>query len=573
MRTKIINIIVASLFLLLILTLLNMQVIQSARFKNLSDRNCIRLLPQEGNRGNILDRNGEVIVDSQVSYDAMIMPQPSAELQNSLALMASILGKNPAQLIGRYKKNYVASFAPVLIATNIDPKKAIALEEVKTDSNGIIIQPRVSRHYPYGDLACHLLGYLNEIDTWRLTKLADYGYQTKDLVGFGGVEERYDYYLRPKKGGLSIEVDHLGRSTRTLGFRPPVGGKEIRLTLELRLQKIVEEALKGRKGSVVVMAPFTGEILAMASAPGFNPLIFLEKSGTSIKDVFSDKDAPLINRAISATYPPGSIFKIVVASAGLETSKINLGTRFNCTGGINLGKQHFACWEPHGEQDIILAIAHSCNVFFYRSGLLTGAQNIHDYATRFALSRTTSIDLPYEAGGFVPNPLWKKIYKFQSWFDGDTVNLSIGQGEVLVTPLQMARLIAVFANGGFLVNPYIVSSIDGQENPLHKVHPSRVGLKGSTIDNIRKGLREVVLDDRGTAHVLASLPISVAGKTGTAQAPPGQPHAWFVGFFPYESPAFVISVVLEHGGPGYVSSVVAKEIISRMLQEGLIDNG
>jgi penicillin-binding protein 2 len=216
------------------------------------------------------------------------------------------------------------------------------------------------------------------------------------------------------------------------------------------------------------------------------------------------------------------------------------------------------------------AITHSCNVFFYRTGLLVGAQLIHDYALKFGFARATSIELPYEESGFVPSPLWKKIYKFKNWFDGDTANLSIGQAELLVTPLQIARMMAVFANRGRLVTPYIVKAIDGQDFSLSQKKISVLPLKESTIDYIRQGLRNVVADPSGTANVLSSLSVAVAGKTGTAQAPPGQSHAWFVGFFPFKHPKFVICVFLERGGPGYAASVLTKQIIEEMIEGGLI---
>jgi penicillin-binding protein 2 len=235
-----------------------------------------------------------------------------------------------------------------------------------------------------------------------------------------------------------------------------------------------------------------------------------------------------------------------------------------------VGRQEFSCWNTHNQQNLIAAIAHSCNVFFYRTGLLLGAQVIHDYAVKFGLSRPTSFELPYEVGGFVPSPLWRKINKFRNWFDGDTANLSIGQGDCLVTPLQMARVMAVFANGGYAVTPYIVKAIDGRDISIYQRKIVNLSLKTTTIDYIRQGLREVILDPGGTGKVLSDLSVSTAGKTGTAQVPSSQPHAWFIGFFPFKNPKFVICVFLERGGPGYFSCILAKHIIEAMINEGLI---
>lgn len=568
-RAKVAKVLIICMFFFLGLGLVNLQVIGGRSYRALSDKNCIRLLPQTGARGKILDRQGNILADSKLSYDAIILPQELNQPEKELTEAAAILGTSPRDLKETFRQGYVSSSVPVTIAKNINIKKAIALEELKNEIPGIIIQPKPVRHYPYGRLASHVIGYVSEIDRWRLTKLEDYGYKTKDIVGFGGVEERYDYYLRQEEGGLSVEVDHRGRFARMLGFKPARNGKDLQLTLDLKIQKIADGKLEGRRGCVIIMDPYTGEIIAMASSPNFNPSLFVAKS-PSISNLFNNPDAPLINRAISASYPAGSVFKVIVAAAALETRKINSSTTFLCQGGISIGNQGFACWSKHGQQNLIEAITHSCNVFFYKTGLLAGAQIIHDYAVKFGLSKPASFELPYEAGGFIPSPLWRRINKFQNWFDGDTANLSIGQGDVLVTPLQLTRMMAVFANKGYLVTPYIVKAIDGQDISTYQRKATRLSLKASTIDYIRQGLRDVVLNPGGTANVLSDIGVSVAGKTGTAQVAHGQPHAWFVGFFPFKNPKFVICVFLEHGGPGYVSCVLTKQIIADLVSGGLI---
>ena len=570
MRVKIVSWIVIFGFLFLALNILNIELIQGRKFENLSNQNCIRLIPQEGSRGRILDRQGNIIIDNNLSYDVMVSPYENDQINKTLLGLANILNANFKDMKDTFRNKYIASFMPVTIAKNIDVKKAIALEELKPDLDNIMIQPYPLRSYPYGRLACHVLGYLNEIDLWRLTKLANYGYKTRDIVGFGGVEEKYDYFLRQEAGGLSVEVDHRGRLVSVLGFRPPRNGKDIQLTIDLKIQKIVEENLKGRNGSVILMDPYSGEIIAMANKPNFNPSVFVKKSDSSILNLFADSDAPFINRAISGVYPAGSIFKLVVATAALETGKINLSTTFFCPGSTYIGKQRFSCWDTHNLQNLTSAITNSCNVFFYRTGLLIGAQTIYDYAIKFGFSHPTAIDLPYEAGGFVPSPLLRKIYRFKNWFDGDTANLAIGQGELLVTPIQIIRMMTVFANKGTLVTPYIVKAIDGEDIVNLKRRAVRLSLKNSTINYIRQGLRSVVADPKGTANALSSLPVSVAGKTGTVQVHQGSPHGWFAGFFPYQAPKFVICVFLEHGGSGHASSLVAKQIIEGMIQEGLI---
>jgi len=607
-RARVINFILIGMFLFLILGLLNHEVVRGRRYRELSNKNSIRLLPQRGARGKIFDRQGNIIVGNKLSFDVFLLPQefnpstllgingersrtinpstllgingersrtinPSTGLgiDKRLSKVSDILGLKPKDLKEAFRFGYMAPSLPVTIAKNIDLKKAIALEELKIDLPGIVIQPNPVRDYPFGSLASHVIGYVNEIDYWRLSKLADYGYKTKDLVGFGGVEEKYDYYLRQQEGGISVEVDHKGKFRRLLGFKQPNNGKNIQLTLDLKIQKIVEGSLQGRKGCVILMQPHSGEIIAMASFPRFKPSVFVDREAALISNLSSDPDSPLRNSAISAAFPPGSIFKIIVAVAGLETRRVNPHMNLFCQGSTLIGKRKFNCWDTHQEQDLTNAIAQSCNVFFYRAGLSVGAGVMHNYAVKFGLSKPTAFELPYEVAGLIPSqrsniPFFAK----ERWFDGDTANFSIGQGQTLTTPLQLTRMMAVFANQGYLVRPYVVKAIDTRDISLYQRKLVKIPIKKTTIDYIRGGLRKAVADSKGTANTLSKLSTPVAGKTGTAQAPPGRPHAWFVGFFPYEEPKFVICVFLERGQSGYYSALLAKEIIGKLIGAGLI---
>ncbi|MDD5155704.1 MAG: penicillin-binding protein 2 [Candidatus Omnitrophica bacterium] len=570
MRNKAIAVFIMSIFLLLALGLFNLQVIHGRKFKELSNKNCIRLLTQAGGRGRILDRNGRVIIGNRLSYDVLVLPQDDKQVEAALRKLSVVLPADYGRLKESFDGGYISSSMPVNVVRNIDAKKAIILEESKLNFPAIVIQPHPVRDYPYNRLACHVIGYLNEIDHWRLTKLGDYGYKTKDIVGFGGIEEKYDYYLRQEDGVLSVEVDHRGNFMRVLGFKPSRNGKDVQLTLDLQVQKIAEDVLGDRKGSVIIMDPATGEIIAMVSNPGFAPAAFIKKSGSYIPGLFNSPQAPLLNRAISGVYPPGSVFKVVVASAALETGKINPDTTFTCTGSTYVGRREFRCWDKHGQQNLLAAIAHSCDVFFYKTGLLLGAQNIHDYALKFGFSKPTSIDLPYESGGFVPSPLWRKLSRFQNWYDGDTANFAIGQGDLMVTPIQVTRAMAVFANKGVLVRPYLAKAVDNHDISSSQRKFTKAGLKVSTINSVSQGLRQVVAEPSGTGSILAGLPVEVAGKTGTVQVPRGQAHAWFAGFFPYKKPKFVICVFLEHGASGQVSCRLARQIIEMMAKENLI---
>ncbi len=570
MRLKFLEIIIVMVFIFLLSWLFNMQVVNGDKFISLSDKNCIRLIPQEGKRGDILDRNGQLLVGSTISYDLLILPQDKSNLDFTLNALSSVLLVPFNELKDRYKKNYISKNMPVVIAKNIDRQKALMLEELKFNYDGVRVQPRPIRYYPYGSLAAHLIGYLSQIDQWRLTKLEFYGYKVRDIVGYGGIEEKYDYYLRQEDGGVSQEVDHRGKLTRLLGYKPPKSGKDIQLTIDYKIQKIVEDSLENRKGSVVMMDPNTGEIIALASGPTFDPSIFVKKKSNDIVNLYRDTAAPMLNRAISGTYPPGSVFKVVDAVAALELNKVTPDTSYFCPGYLAVGKRNFKCWSTHNDQNLEAALAHSCDVYFYKIGLSVTPNVLHDYSSKFGLGKVSGVELPYENSGFIPSPLWKKITHFQNWYDGDTANFSIGQGAVMTSPLQLARLMAVFANDGKLVTPYLVKSIEGKDVTKSHRKISDLHVKSATIEAVRKGLRAVVAWDTGTSNILSTMPVSVAGKTGTAQTSRNENHAWFVGFFPYDNPKYVISVFLERGGHGYLCCVLAKQIIETMNAQGLL---
>lgn len=572
MRSSVLFTFFTACFLTLTGGLIHTSLINNTKYARLSERNSIRLLPQPGARGRILDRNGTVLVDNTLSYDVLLLPQKLNQIDDILRQVSLVLGRDYREIKAAFHSEFKGQAAPVVIAKNIDRLKAIALEELKSDLPGIFVQTNPVRRYPYGVLGCHMIGYVNEIDLWRLTKLESYGYNTKDIVGFMGVEEKYDYYLRQDEGGISFEVDHRGRLRRTLGFKQPKNGRDLQLTVDLRVQQIAEQALGDAKGAIIVMSPRTGEIIAMASGPTFSPDAFVRRDNEALRRIFSDPDAPIINRAIGGVYPPGSIFKVISVVAALETKKVEEHTSFLCTGSLKIGRLVKKCWDEagHGMQDAAAALAHSCNVYIYHIGMLTGGQSIHDWAVRFGCSKPSGIEIPYESSGFMPSPLLRKMHSFRNWYDGDSANVAIGQGEVLVTPLQMTRMMAVFANGGYLVKPYIIKALAGRDLSAFAGKSVRFPIRNETFEIVRRGLRDTVASRIGTGNVLSDLPVEVAGKTGTAQAPPGQTHAWFVGFFPFNEPKYVICVFLERGGPGYYACVRARQMIAQMVQEGLV---
>ena len=547
-----------------------LQLVNGRKFIQLSDNNRIRIVPQLGSRGNILDRKGSVIIGNRLSYNVLVIPRQIYNSDNTIRKLSEILEVPFEKLQSTFRQRQVSSFLPVVLVENIDKKKAIIIEEARPSLPGVIIDPVPTRFYPYQKLACHLAGYLGEIDHWRLTKLKDYGYNKKDIVGYSGIEERYDYYLRQEEGGLQVEVDHLGNITRILGLRSPKNGKDIQLTVDLEIQKIIEESLGEREGAVVIMDSYSGEILGMASSPGFNPEIFINKSASK-ESIFKNPHAPLFNRCISGAYPLGSVFKVVVAAAALESKKISPSTTYQCSGSLMIGRRSYSCWSAHGDENLKNALIHSCNVFFYRLGLLLGPDRMYEWALKFGLGKPTQIDLPSENSGHLPNSFWERLNKFKTWFDGDTANFAIGQGDLLVSPIQTAVFMASIANGGNLVRPYLIKSIGSKDVVNYQRRLSHVPIRDTTLELIRAGLRGVVGDEEGTANILSGVGVSVSGKTGTAQTTSGrQPHAWFVGFFPAEKPKFTICVFLEHAGPSVYACQIAKRIIEAMKEKGLL---
>ncbi len=590
-RIRILGRLIAVGFLLLSLVLIYLQVIQFSKYQQLSQANRIRILPQSARRGCILDRNGNVLAGNTLSYNLLIIPKGKSCPIEQISKLSSILSISEEQLKLRYKQGYTAPFIPVLLCKDISLSEAVAIGQLKYDLPEVIIQTNPKRIYPSGRIASHVLGYLSRIDAWRLEWFKEYGYKTEDLVGYSGVEEVYDYILRSRDGGMQVEVDNKGRLSRVLGFKAPQEGKDIELTIDLRLQKIIHNNIRGHTGCAIILNPANGEVLALVSFPDFDPQIFQEGTPSLVNSVLNDPDSPLLNRAINASYPPGSVFKIVVATAGLEKKKINSSSKIFCKGSMKIGNRQFACWGIHGEEDIVDALAHSCNIFFYNLGLRLGPQLINEYALKFGFNQPTGIDLIGESSGFLPCSLWQRIKKGHRWFAGDTANMSIGQGAVLVTPLQVARMMAVIANGGRLIKPRLFKAINSTSPPVtassgdtqgRKVNddsqivtsPSREGINLSigeeTLQITRRGLIGAVNKPGGTASSLANVGVSIAGKTGTAQVSSGQPHGWFVGYFPTDEPKFVICVFLEHAGSGYYSCQLAKKIIEQMLAEGLI---
>jgi len=399
-------------------------------------------------------------------------------------------------------------------------------------------------------------------------RLKDYGYRMRDLVGKSGVEKQYDAYLKGESGGIQVEVDASSRVIRNMGFKEPQKGKDIKLTIDLGLQSFINSLMEGRKGAFIVMNAKTGEILALSSAPEFDPNIFVQGQDQERRELLNDRNNPLLNRAISSANPPGSTFKIIVACAGLGSGKADTRTSFLCTGAYKLGQRTFGCWnkDGHGYQTIVEGLMHSCNIFFYNLGRLTGAEEIHHYALQFGLGALTGIDIPGEIKGNVPGPIWKRFWLKQPWYEGDTLNYSIGQGYLLVTPIQMLRAVTVIANKGYSPTPYLLEEVDGKKSATKKNFQFK--LKEEIFDIVRTGMYNVVNDPTGSGQNARLEDVKLAAKTGTAQpGSPGNTHAWFVGYMPADDPVISFVIFLEHGGQGGAEPARMAKLMGTYLKE------
>ena len=527
-----------------------------------------RVVPVEPNRGRIFDRNGIVLADTQVSFDVMVVPQEIKDQEKIFSFLSKTLGVEKKKLLGLYQKRKLASFAPVTIAEDIARDQAIVLEENKFRYSGLLVEVRSKRRYPWGEIGAHVLGYVGRVSPERAEQFKNYGYTIEGMTGYSGLEEYYDSFLRGKEGGVQIEVNNRGQQVRLLGMKVAAPGQDITTTLDLRIQQVAQNLLAGERGVVVVMNLDSGEILGMVSAPSFDPNAFLSSASSKQRaSYFTNVDAVLLNRAIRGQYPPGSVFKIPIAIAALHTKKLTPRTSFLCNGFYTLGNRVFRCSHAHGVQDFTQAIAHSCNVYFFHTGLILGPKIIEEYARLFGLGALTNIDLPYEEKGNIPR---SDLFAKRRWSKGDTLNFSIGQGDLLVTPIQLLKMMAVVARDGKDILPSVIQFIG--PSPVRREATLRtLDIPKMYFDKVKVGMRGAVADEAGTARVLLRDDVVVFGKTGTAQSSGNKPHhAWFVGFCPQAKTRIVFCVFLENGGSSYNACRVAADLLKEMKLQDIL---
>jgi penicillin-binding protein 2 len=443
---------------------------------------------------------------------------------------------------------------------------------------GVSIQIEPKRNYPYGKMMAHMLGYVSEISDEEIKTKEFKSYSPGDFIGRYGLERAYESYLRGIDGEKRVEVDAMGREVRTLDIKDSIPGNSLYLNVDLEIQTTVEKAYEGKKGGCIAVEPKTGAVTALVSRPAFDPNKFA--GGISKEDwkaIITDKSHPLQNRVTQGRYPPGSTFKILTALKALNSGIINERTSFSCRGGFPFGNRVFKCWKKggHGAVSVHRGIVESCDVFFYNVGLKLGIDRIHEIAEEIGLGRATGIDLPSEKNGLVPSSEWKKKTYGQPWYEGETLSVSIGQGAVWLTPVQLLQLSVFVANEGVTFKPQIVNRIVSPEGKIIKtfepVMKTNVKIKKDVIKIIKDGMRGVVNEPSGTAYGSRIQTINMSGKTGTAQSVGEKgknlgDHAWFIAYAPAEEPAVAISVLAEYGGHG--SSAAAP--IAKLIAENLL---
>lgn len=582
--------IVLASFIVLLSRLFYLQILQGKDYHRLSEINSIRLEDVAPTRGLILDRHGKLLVDNRPSFELSIVLRHATSVAQTIDALSRYIDSSAKDLMDIIDaRKGGGTYKPIMLKQDIGRDAVGVIEAHKYELPGIQVHVKPIRHYIENERAAHLIGYLSEISAAELSNQKYKDNRAGDFIGKVGVEKQFESFLKGKRGGRQVEVNAVGQVVRVLKTVPAQPGHNIYLTIDESLQETAEMLLEGKAGAVVAMIPRTGELLAMASSPSFDPNAFVcGMTHECWQELASNPFRPLENKAVSAEYPPASVYKIVVAMAGLEEGVIDVNTTVTCTGRYTLGNRTFRCWKKwgHGKVDFMKAIAQSCDVYFYEVGQQLGVDRLAWYASACGLGTATGIDIDNESDGLIPTAAWKKRRMGESWQGGETLSIAIGQGYDLVTALQVLVLTAGIANNGILLKPQIVKEIkSAEENIIFQSKPLKIGhlpVSETTLDKIKQGLYRVVNDPSGTAHASRIKGLDMCGKTGTAQVvgrkededvldKDGIPlhmkdHAWFVAYAPSEDPQIAVSVIVEHGEHGSSAAApIARDIVKQYL--------
>jgi penicillin-binding protein 2 len=536
-----------------------LQLVAGTHNRELADENRIRLIPKPPERGKILDRKGRILAGNTFSYSVFLWPiaKTKAEWPKTLELLSKILNIPQAEIQRRLERAGYASPSLVRVAKGINWAQVVALAEHTSELEGVEVDKEAMRFYPHKELAAEVLGYIGELNEDELKVRESQGYRLGDVIGKAGVEASYEKQLRGTWGGQQVEVDGAGQVLRVLGQKTPRPGNNVQLTLDLNLQRAAEQALGNRKGAIVALDPRNGEVLALVSHPGYDPNWFARSMTQAQWNELQKREFPFVNRALQA-FPPASTFKVITTTAAIESGKFPPDTVLQTYGSITAGGIAFHDWNlaGFGSLGFVRALAMSSDTFFYQIGMGIGGDRIAEWSRRYGFGQNTGIDIPGEAPGLVPDEAWKRKELEEDWYVGDTIIMSIGQGALQVSPIQLAVMFAVVANGGYKVKPHLFLDHD------HSRWRQSMHLKPKTVSILKAGLREVVAGGTGQALNVASLP-PVAGKSGTGEDPPRPNHTWFGGYAPANNPQIVVVAFGENSGGG--GSALCSPMVGKVL--------
>jgi penicillin-binding protein 2 len=574
-------------FFFLVVRLWYLQIIKGEFFRDRSENNRLRTIYIPPPRGLIVDRNGDVLVRNRPSFNIDLVIEDSPNPKETVTALANIVGEPVEELLEKLSnQSKRRRFEPKLLLRDVSRDTVALVEAQRHRLPGVIVSVVPARDYVHGSLAAHLIGYIREISGDQLKNPLYGGYRSGDLIGQYGVEATLERYLQGERGSQTVIVNAMGNKIGEGFHKRDIPGSNVKLTIDRKVQEAADRALQGRRGAVVAMDARSGEILAMSSAPWFEPAMFTsEISKEAWADLVDPATSKLTNRVTQGAYPPGSVFKPFVAIAALSEGVMNSKEATSCPGFLQFGRRTFRCHKHsgHGSTTLFEAMIQSCDVYFYIVGQRLGVDRIYRYAHDiFGFGELTGIDLADETEGLVPSTAWKERYfkkkEDQKWYPGETLPVAIGQGAVTTTPMQIARALAAVVNGGRLVVPTTVQSVvaaDGRE--LQTMSREQQGVRQIDIEpwvlaEVKRSLVAVVEDPRGTGH-RAALPkdshIVVGGKTGTAQVASrearlrNEDHAWFAGYAPADKPEIVVVALVESAGHGgSVAAPVVRDVMA-----------
>lgn len=549
------------LTLVLIVRLGYLQILHKTEYRLRSDQNRIREVTLKPLRGLIFDRSGEILVNNSPAFSLHAIPYNLKSNPDLYQRIGQYIGKRPDVLKATVRNNMRGYFLPVRLMREVNISVVTRFEEERMEFPGVDFWVEPVRSYPLNLRAAHVLGYLGEITSKELEEKSGTEYHSGDVIGKRGIEKYYEEYLRGSSGLEYVEVDVVGREVKKLQNPPKKESKpgtNLFLTLDADLQTLAEELMEDSRGSVIMLDLDDGGVLSIVSKPDFEPGVLAGVISPSVwGQLQNDPDHPLYNRSLQSVYPPGSTYKLILVMAAITNNVIKPTWRVYCPGSYRFGRRTFKCWKAkgHGRVNLIEAIEQSCNVYFYQLGLKVGLEEWAKFSRIFLFGKKTNIDFPLENAGLVPDrEYFDKRYGEKKWTKGLLVNLSIGQGDLLVTTLQMAQFAGIIAKKGVYYKPHLLKKmqnpIDGTIGEYKSDSLMIEPLPSKAYDIVHEGMFNVVQGKNGTAKSAGVPGIEVAGKTGTAENPHGEDHAWFIGFAPFDNPKVAIVVLVENGGGG-----------------------